>query len=115
MLCACRGRHALDYPGALQHVISRGVGRCRIFDDSGDRKVFLEWPGGPLKKSNTRCPARSLTLSHLHLLLRTGRWPHRFPRTRGDRPANQELRGRKAGKAATPAGVRWLLCICFTM
>jgi len=65
----------LDYTGALQHIISRGVGRCRIFDDSRDRKQFLEWLGGLLKKSDTGCLAWSLMPNHFHLLLRTGRWP----------------------------------------
>jgi REP element-mobilizing transposase RayT len=65
----------LDYPGALQHVISRGVGRCRIFDDSRDRKVFLELLAGLLGKSGAKCLAWSLLPNHFHLLLRTGRWP----------------------------------------
>jgi len=65
----------LDYSGALQHVIARGVARCRIFDDVKDREEFLLWMGRLLKDSGTQCLAWSLLPNHLHLLLRTGKWP----------------------------------------
>ena len=65
----------LDYTGALQHVISRGVGRCRIFDDGGDRDRFLGWLGKLLEESGAQCLAWALLGNHFHLLMRTGKWP----------------------------------------
>ena len=65
----------LDYTGALQHVIARGVARCRIFDDTKDRQAFLGWFGSLLKESGTQCLAWALLPNHFHLLLRTAHWP----------------------------------------
>ena len=65
----------LDYAGALQHVIARGVARTRIFDDKKDRETFLGWFGGLLKESGAQCLAWALLPNHFHLLLRTTVWP----------------------------------------
>ena len=65
----------LDYAGALQHVIARGVARTRIFDDKKDRETFLGWFGGLLKESGAQCLAWALLSNHFHLLLRTTDWP----------------------------------------
>jgi putative transposase len=32
----------IDAPGALHHIIARGIGRRKIFDDDADRDAFLE-------------------------------------------------------------------------
>ncbi len=63
----------LDFPDALHHVISRGVARCRIFDDSTDYRFFLDVLAKLLEGSGTRCLAWALMPNHFHLLLRTGR------------------------------------------
>ena len=62
----------IDAPGALQHVIVRGIERRNIFWDNTDRINFLDRLGRILKETSTPCFAWSLLPNHLHLLLRTG-------------------------------------------
>jgi REP element-mobilizing transposase RayT len=62
----------LDAPGALHHIIVRGIERRKIFRDDGDRDNFLNRLGGILRDSQTRCFAWALMSNHFHLLLRTG-------------------------------------------
>lgn len=67
-------RHArLDTPGALQHIIVRGVERQRIFRDDEDRVSFLARVGRVLTESATACYAWALMPNHAHFLLQTGR------------------------------------------
>ena len=65
----------IDAPGALQHVIARGINRRRIFRDDADKVNFLDRLGVLLKDSGIRCYAWALLDNHLHLLLRTGSVP----------------------------------------
>src|ERR1043166_3821872 len=65
----------LDGPGALHHVIARGIGRSTIFADEADRVVFLDYLGLVLKDSTMTCFAWSLMANHVHLLTRTGPRP----------------------------------------
>jgi putative transposase len=65
----------LDAPGALHHIIVRGIERRNIFRDDADRDDFLERLGGILRDSRTRCFAWALVPNHFHLLLRTGLVP----------------------------------------
>jgi putative transposase len=65
----------LDAPGALHHIIVRGIERRRIFRDDSDRDGFLDRLWGILGDSHTRCFAWSLMSNHFHLLLRTGLVP----------------------------------------
>ncbi|RJQ56152.1 MAG: transposase [Desulfobacteraceae bacterium] len=62
----------IDAPGALHHIIVRGIDRRRIFFDDADRDDFLDRLGGILSESKTRCFAWAFMTNHLHLLLRTG-------------------------------------------
>ena len=62
----------IDAPGALQHVIGRGINRQEIFSDKDDYKGFLERLEGILLDSNTPCYAWVIIPNHFHLLLRTG-------------------------------------------
>ncbi|MFO7685491.1 MAG: hypothetical protein R6V60_05320 [Desulfobacterales bacterium] len=62
----------IDAPGALHHIISRGIERRSIFFDGRDYQNFLERLGHILTDSATRCYARALIKNHVHLLLRTG-------------------------------------------
>ena len=50
----------IDAPGALHHVIVRGINRERIFNDDPDRFRFLGRLGDLIKKSNTGCFAWAL-------------------------------------------------------
>jgi putative transposase len=60
----------LDAPDLLQHVIFRGVDRCAIFRDDGDREQFLARLSRLLVGTDTECLAWALLTNHVHLLLR---------------------------------------------
>ena len=68
-------RARLDAPGALQHIIVRGIERQRIFRDDEDRNALLTRFGRVLTESSTPCYAWALLPNHVHLLLQTGRVP----------------------------------------
>lgn len=65
----------IDAPGALHHIIVRGIGRRKIFDDDIDRDAFLERLGIILQETDTACFAWALIPNHFHLLLRTAQRP----------------------------------------
>lgn len=65
----------IDAPGAVHHVIGRGINRQEIFSDKKDYKRFLESFGALLVETKTSCYAWSLIPNHFHLLLRTGNQP----------------------------------------
>jgi len=65
----------IDVPGALHHVIGRGINRQEIFSDKTDCKNLLDRLGDILVETNTACYARALLPNHFHLLLRTGNAP----------------------------------------
>ena len=62
----------IDGPGALHHIIVRGIERRRIFSDDLDRDNFIERLGDILTETQTFCFAWALIPNHAHLLLRTG-------------------------------------------
>jgi REP element-mobilizing transposase RayT len=62
----------IDAPGALHHIIARGIDRKTIFRDDSDRDNFLERLGNILSETQTACFAWTLIPNHFHLLLRTG-------------------------------------------
>jgi putative transposase len=65
----------IDAPGALHHVIVRGIERRNIFRDDQDRYNFLERMGALVEGTATVCYAWALIPNHFHLLLRTGAAP----------------------------------------
>ena len=65
----------IDAPGALHHIIGRGIERRRIFWDDHDRDRFVERLGNVLKETSTVCYGWALLSNHFHLLLRTGKAP----------------------------------------
>ena len=65
----------IDAPGALHHIIVRGINRRKIFFDDADRDNFLDRLGDILSDTKTPCFAWTLMTNHLHLLLRTGAAP----------------------------------------
>jgi REP element-mobilizing transposase RayT len=65
----------IDAPGALHHIIVRGIERKAIFRDALDSKHFLDRLGGIFSESGTGCYAWVLMENHAHLLLRTGLVP----------------------------------------
>ena len=62
----------IDAPGALHHIICRGIERRKIFIDNADRDNFLERLGIILNKTSTPCYGWALIPNHFHLLLRSG-------------------------------------------
>jgi putative transposase len=66
-------RHArIDAPGALHHIIGRGVNRQEIFSGDDDYTLFIERLSLLIKETHTRCFAWALMTNHFHLLLKTG-------------------------------------------
>ena len=62
----------IDAPGALHHIIIRGIERRRIFSDDQDRDNFVERLGEIVTETKTFCFAWALIPNHAHILLRTG-------------------------------------------
>lgn len=65
----------IDTPGALHHIIARGIDRKNIFKDDKDRDNFLERLGGIIEETKTHCFAWALIPNHFHLLMKTGTTP----------------------------------------
>ena len=65
----------IDAPGAVHHIIIRGIERRHIFRDDLDRERFLEKLCEVLTDSSTLCFSWVLMRNHAHLLLRSGRVP----------------------------------------
>jgi putative transposase len=65
----------IDAPGALHHIIVRGIARKKVFDDDVDRGFFTERLGMIIQESQTQCFAWTLIPNHFHLLLKTGATP----------------------------------------
>jgi len=65
----------IDTPGAVHHIIVRGIERRKIFIDDQDREAFIDRLGGVLTETDTGCFAWALIPNHFHLLLRTGSAP----------------------------------------
>ena len=62
----------IDAPGALHHLICRGIERGRIFLDDTDRDHFVERLAALFPETSTSCFAWVLIANHFHLLVRTG-------------------------------------------
>lgn len=65
----------IDAPGALHHIICRGIERRAIFEDDHDRDRFIERLAAVLEGTGTLCYAWALIPNHFHLLIRTGSIP----------------------------------------
>ena len=65
----------IDAPGALHHIVARGIDRQKIFQDDADRRNLIERLSAIIKKTDTRCYAWALVQNHFHLLLKTGQVP----------------------------------------
>ncbi|MDH4009509.1 MAG: transposase [Desulfobacterales bacterium] len=65
----------IDAPGALHHIIIRGIERRAIFKDRIDRTNFIKRLGMVLSETSTPCYAWVLMHNHVHLLLKTGLTP----------------------------------------
>ena len=63
----------LDAPGALHHVIIRGIERGAIVSDDDDRIEVVRRMGKLAKDSGTSVYAYALMTNHLHILLKSGK------------------------------------------
>ncbi len=62
----------LDIPGALHHIMVRGIDRTNIFRDNDDKARFLERLGQTVQESQCLIYAWVLMDNHVHLLFRSG-------------------------------------------
>ena len=65
----------IDAPGAIHHIILRGIEKRPIFRDDFDRNTFLERFGRILLETSTPCYAWALIPNHVHFVLRSGSVP----------------------------------------
>lgn len=65
----------VDAPGALHHIIVRGIERAKVFRNDTDRNDFLSRMGKLVTETKSRCFAWALLSNHFHLLVKTGRVP----------------------------------------
>jgi len=65
----------IDTPGALHHIMVRGIEGKKIFRGNNDRDDFVTRLGKILPETSTPCYAWALMSNHAHLLLRTGSAP----------------------------------------
>ena len=63
----------LDIPGALHHIMLRGINKSTIFKDDLDRTTFLEQIGQILGEGEDRIYAWVLMRNHVHILFKSGR------------------------------------------
>ena len=59
----------IDIPGALHHVIVRGIEKCPIFLDDEDRTSFATRLTTLLRETGTDCLAWAFLDNHIHILL----------------------------------------------
>jgi len=64
-----------DAPGAVHHVLLRGIERGRIFLDDADREDFLARLDRNVFEAGAACLAWALIPNHVHMVLRTGQRP----------------------------------------
>ena len=62
----------IDAPGALQHIIIRGIERKAIFRNDTDREDFIDRLENLIEETETACYAWAFVTNHVHLLLGTG-------------------------------------------
>jgi REP element-mobilizing transposase RayT len=62
----------LDVPGALHHIMVRGINKSAIFDDDQDRQKFLERLGNNIVEAKCSIYAWVLMTNHVHILFKSG-------------------------------------------
>ena len=63
----------LDMPGALHHIMVRGINKSKIFQDDQDRERFLQRLGKTIIEAECTVHAWVLMGNHVHLLFKSGR------------------------------------------
>ena len=65
----------IDAPGALHHVVIRGIERRKIFRSDDDRMNLVKRLSELVPETKTDCLAWALLENHAHFLFRTGSVP----------------------------------------
>jgi REP-associated tyrosine transposase len=63
----------LDVPGALHHIMIRGIDKTKIFRDDEDKARFFERLGLTLNEGKSSVYAWALMDNHVHILFKSGR------------------------------------------
>lgn len=63
----------LDIPGALHHIMVRGINKSTIFEDDQDRIQFLKRLGENITTAHALVYAWVLMTNHVHILLKSGK------------------------------------------
>jgi putative transposase len=63
----------LDIPGALHHLMLRGINKSSIFEDDQDRSQFLSRLEKNITSADARVYAWVLMTNHVHLLFKSGK------------------------------------------
>jgi len=87
----------IDAPGALHHIIARGIERKSIFRDNKDRNNFLERLSDIIAGTETKCFAWSLMSIHLLLKIGTASISHIMRRLLTGHAVNFNRRHRRYG------------------
>ena len=66
-------RARLDVPGALHHIMVRGIDKTKIFRDDEDKSRFLERLGQNVEDGNSSVYAWVLMDNHVHILFKSGK------------------------------------------
>ena len=64
----------LDIPGALHHIMVRGINKANIFDDDEDKSRFLERLGQNVIEGKCSVYAWVLMDNHVHILFKSGKY-----------------------------------------
>lgn len=63
----------LDVPGALHHIMVRGINKTDIFSDDRDKTRFLERLGATVTEGHCTVYAWALMSNHVHILFKSGK------------------------------------------
>ena len=63
----------LDVPGALHHIMVRGIDKSKIFRDDEDKARFLERLGQNVEEGKSAVYAWALMDNHVHILFKSGK------------------------------------------
>jgi putative transposase len=63
----------LDAPGALHHIMVRGINKTDIFSDARDKEMFIERLGAAVIEGQCAVYALAIMDNHSHILFRSGK------------------------------------------
>jgi len=68
-------KNRIDFPGALNHVIARGIDKKSIFETAEDKMFFLQRMNKLVEENDFVLYAWCIMENHFHLLIQTGEVP----------------------------------------